>query len=133
MVNRTSRYHRSSGLEEHQLTRPQPSRGLETISLASQQQPSISTAGAPSSSLGGGVGSGQTGSDGNRRLQTGTSLPSCCIGFQGNTAEQPFTCPSLVAPEMLLDDNLKRSPSRGEHAILKSISIACFEGILDIH
>ncbi|KAL5112123.1 hypothetical protein TcWFU_005334 [Taenia crassiceps] len=29
VVNRTSRYHRSSGLEEHHLTRPQPSRGVE--------------------------------------------------------------------------------------------------------
>ncbi|CAL8101424.1 unnamed protein product [Calicophoron daubneyi] len=41
VVNRTSRYHRSSGLEEHHLTRPQPERGApETLPGSSLAKPS---------------------------------------------------------------------------------------------
>ncbi|KAL5964349.1 hypothetical protein TSMEX_007917, partial [Taenia solium] len=48
VVNRTSRYHRSSGLEEHHLTRPQPSRGVEppfssSVTAAATSVSSVST------------------------------------------------------------------------------------------
>ncbi|KAM7539910.1 hypothetical protein Aperf_G00000021158 [Anoplocephala perfoliata] len=43
VVNRTSRYHRSSGLEEHQLTRPQPSRNAESSSASAVSNPSVAS------------------------------------------------------------------------------------------
>lgn len=43
VVNRTSRYHRSSGLEEHHLTRPQPSRNSESNSASAVPNPSVSS------------------------------------------------------------------------------------------
>ncbi|VDM26621.1 unnamed protein product [Hydatigera taeniaeformis] len=64
VVNRTSRYHRSSGLEEHHLTRPQPSRGLEPVSSSSSASVSaaaVSSVSSASASVGSDLNWGSTG------------------------------------------------------------------------
>ncbi|VDK24208.1 unnamed protein product [Taenia asiatica] len=60
VVNRTSRYHRSSGLEEHHLTRPQPSRGVEPL-FSSSVTAAATSISSTSTSAGSDLNRGNTG------------------------------------------------------------------------
>ncbi|EUB57616.1 Breast carcinoma-amplified sequence protein [Echinococcus granulosus] len=112
VVNRTSRYHRSSGLEEYHLTRPQPSRGVEPSVIASS---SVSSA---SASVGSELNWGSTGC---RAAATATGagisdlIPTCRGRFGGvdhttSPRESPIKDQCTCSPNAVYNTTNPRLP-----------------------
>ncbi|VUZ48638.1 unnamed protein product, partial [Hymenolepis diminuta] len=88
VVNRISRYHRSSGLEEHHLTRPQPSRCVESNTSVSSAAAVVSNSSViPSNTLSGSASttSASVGGDLNRISGCRAAATASALGFGDST------------------------------------------------
>lgn len=120
VVNRISRYHRSSGLEEHHLTRPQPSRCVESNTSVSSTATVVSNSSVtPSNTLSGSASTTSTsvGGDLNRISGCKAAATASALGF-GDPA--PTCRRRFVSGDGGLSP--RDSPTKGEYTVIRSLS-----------